>query len=85
MASVRVVVNSPVGLHARPAASFVQAVLESGLGVRLGRIDGSDSVDARSILAVLSLDIAHGEEVEISADGDQAAVVLARLAELLRD
>jgi phosphocarrier protein len=85
MASVRVVVASPVGLHARPAASFVRAVQSSGLAVSLscvGRRDGGVA-DARSILAVLSLDVGCGEEVELSADGEEVEVVLTRLAGLL--
>jgi phosphocarrier protein len=85
MASVRVVVASPVGLHARPAAVFVQAVIDSGLRVLLSKpdADGSAPVDARSILAVLALDVAHGEEVELAADGEGADAALAGLARVL--
>ncbi|HXR42901.1 MAG TPA: HPr family phosphocarrier protein [Acidothermaceae bacterium] len=85
MASVRVVVASPVGLHARPAAVFVQAVIDSGLPILLSKSDaaGSAPVDARSILAVLALDVAHGDEVELIADGEDAGDVLSSLAALL--
>jgi phosphocarrier protein len=89
MASVRVVVGSSVGLHARPAAVFVRAVAASGLLVTIARIsDGaelasSSPVDARSILALLALDVGRGEEVELVADGPDAAAVLESLAVLL--
>jgi phosphocarrier protein len=83
--AVRVRVASPVGLHARPAAVFVQAVAACGLAVSLSKPDGAGSapVDARSILAVLALDVACGDEVELVADGEHADDVLASLAALL--
>jgi phosphocarrier protein HPr len=55
------------GLHARPAALFVKAVLDSGASVRLGR-EGGEPVDARSIVSVLALDIQAGEEVVLRGD-----------------
>ena len=80
-------VGSPVGLHARPAALFVQAVVSSGLPVFISKPDdagvGSGPVDARSILAVLALDVACGDEVELVADGEHAGDALASLAALL--
>jgi phosphocarrier protein HPr len=55
------------GLHARPAAVFVRAVLDSGARVRLGR-EGEEAVDARSIVSVLALDIQPGERVVLFGD-----------------
>lgn len=86
-ARVRVRVGSPVGLHARPAALFVQAVVASGLPVFVSKPDdaggGAGPVDARSILAVLALDVACGDEVELVTDGENADDVLTSLATLL--
>lgn len=78
----RVRVASPVGLHARPAALFVRAVAASGLPVSLTRADGR-TADARSILAVVTLDVRHGEEVLLRASGEGAELALDRLVELL--
>ena len=87
MAAVRVTVASPLGLHARPAAVFVQAVVSSGLPVFISKPDdesvGVEPVDARSVLAVLALDVGCGDEVELTADGERADGVLAALAALL--
>jgi len=83
---------SSVGLHARPAAVFVQAVLDSGSAVRIGRsagdpnADGADgaggagSVDARSIVSVLTLDIKPGEAIVLIGEDER---VLDRLAAIL--
>ena len=49
MAQRTVTIASSVGLHARPAALFVEAVNETGLDVEIGR-PGDDAVDASSIL-----------------------------------
>ena len=71
MAQRTVTIASSVGLHARPAALFVEAVNETGLDVEIGR-PGDDVVDASSILGVMALGAKHGEEVVLTADGDGA-------------
>jgi len=77
-----VTIASSVGLHARPAALFVQAATATGLPVQIGR-DGEDAVDARSILGVMALGAKHGESVVLTADGDGADAALDGLVELL--
>lgn len=66
-------------LHARPAASFVQAVLDSGEPVGIARPGGAPA-DAASILSVLALDIDADEEVVLTA---ASPALLDRLAALL--
>jgi phosphotransferase system enzyme I (PtsI) len=74
------------GLHARPAADLVEAIVASGRPVRVGRPDGA-SVDGRSVLRVLGLGIHGGDEVELSLDADDddtaAASLLTGLLALL--
>ncbi|MEE6280473.1 HPr family phosphocarrier protein [Georgenia sunbinii] len=82
MATRNVTIASSVGLHARPAAMFVQEATASGLAVKIGR-PGQTPVDARSILGVMALGAKHGEEVVLSADGDDADPTLDSLVALL--
>lgn len=82
MASRTATVAAAVGLHARPAAVFVQAALATGLAVRIGK-PGVEPVDARSILSVMTLGARHGETVTLWADGEGAEAALDDLAELL--
>jgi phosphocarrier protein HPr len=82
MAERRVRIGSRVGLHARPASLFVQAVHGSPSAVTIARGDG-DPVDASSILNVLTLNVGSGDEVTLRADGEQAAATLDALAEML--
>ncbi|MGY2876008.1 phosphocarrier protein HPr [Marmoricola sp. URHA0025 HA25] len=82
------VIASSVGLHARPAGLFVGLAGEAvraGVTVTIG-LPGEDPVNAASILSVLALGARHGDTVEVSAEGEDADGVLARLvAELSTD
>jgi phosphocarrier protein len=78
-------VTSPDGLHARPAALFVRAAAESGAAVRITKVSTGTTADARSILAVLGLDVRGGDDVVLSTDGDDADAVLDRLAAMLTE
>ena len=77
-----VTVGSSVGLHARPASLFAQAASKVGVPVTLTSAAGK-SVNAASILGVLSLGIGSGEEVKLQAEGDGADQALDTLAEVL--
>lgn len=78
-----VVVASRVGLHARPASLFSQAAAAAGVPVTISNEAGK-SVNAASILGVLSLGIDHGERVTIAAeDVDGADAALDSLVALL--
>ncbi|MDE3720812.1 HPr family phosphocarrier protein [Nocardiopsis sp. N85] len=82
MSQRTVAVGSVLGLHARPATLFVQAVNATGLPVTVAG-EGQDPVDARSLLAVMSLGVKHGEEVTLATEGENADEALDSLAELL--
>lgn len=81
MAERTVTVASAHGLHARPASLFVQAVGASGLAVQVTK--GDKTINAASILGVISLGINHGDDVTLTAEGDGADAVLDTLTEIL--
>jgi phosphocarrier protein len=76
-----VTIASAHGLHARPASLFVQAVTASGLPIELTK--GDKTLNAASILGVISLGIEHGDQITLRADGDNADATLDSLVELL--
>jgi phosphocarrier protein HPr len=82
MTERRVVVGSRVGLHARPAALFVQTAGRVGVRVTIAK-PGGEPVDARSILSVLALDARAGDEVVLTAEGEGAEAALDELAALV--
>ncbi len=73
MAERTVDVPQGVGLHARPAAMFVKAATAAGVPVTVAK-PGGVPADARSILAVLSLDVRGGEQIVLRTDGDDAVL-----------
>ncbi|HET7725511.1 MAG TPA: HPr family phosphocarrier protein [Propionibacteriaceae bacterium] len=79
MATREVTIASAVGLHARPAALFVQAVEAHGVPVTLTK--GERTVDADSILAVMTLGAGHGDTVTLTADDESVLDSLAALLE----
>jgi len=83
MAERTITITSPHGLHARPAALFTQAAAAAGIPVRIAK--GDRSVDATSILGVISLGIDHGDEVVVTATGDGDEAALDTLIAVLRD
>ncbi|GAA4699600.1 HPr family phosphocarrier protein [Pseudonocardia yuanmonensis] len=83
MAERRVKVGSSVGLHARPANLFCKAAGQQPAKVTIAAGDRGP-VDARSILSVLGLGVASGEEVVLTSSDDAAGETsLDALAELL--
>ncbi len=82
VASRDVVVTGEAGLHARPAALFCRAAGRFGGEVRVGK-DGA-SANAKSLLAVLQLDVRKGDTVTLVAEGEGAEAALEALSELLR-
>lgn len=82
MSERTVKVASSVGLHARPASLFSQAAAATGVPVTLTSASGK-SVNAASILGVLSLGIGSGEEVTLASDAEGADAALQTLVDLL--
>jgi phosphocarrier protein HPr len=78
----RVTVGPGVGLHARPAALFVKAAAALDADVRIAKA-GGEAVNAKSILAVLGLDVRGDDEVVLTATGDGADAALDGLVEML--
>ena len=80
-ASRTVTVASSSGLHARPAKLFVEAVQGTGSTITLAK--GEKSVNAASILTVLSLGVEKGDEVTLTAEGGEEEQALDTLEHFL--
>ncbi|WEV69247.1 HPr family phosphocarrier protein [Bifidobacterium sp. ESL0775] len=75
-------ITDPVGIHARPASQFVQAVTASGCTATIAKGSGAP-VNAGSILSVMGLGIQKGDEVAVVVEGDNAEKVADDLIETL--
>ena len=78
-------IASKVGLHARPASIFAEAVSNLDLEVTIGPEGASPELaqDAASILSLMSLGASHGDVVVLRAEGRGAAQALNQLAKIL--
>jgi phosphocarrier protein len=84
VARVQVTIVNSLGLHARPAAMFVQVTSKyEDCDVRVGRVD-EEPVDGKSIMGLMMLAAGKGTTLEIEAAGPQSSEVVNRLAELIR-
>jgi len=63
----KVTIKNKIGLHARPAALFVQTCSKYKSDVYIEK-DGN-RVNAKSIMGIMALGVAQGEEVNIIVDG----------------
>ena len=79
----RITIINKLGLHARAAAKFVKLASSFESEVRLAR--GDHMVNGKSIMGVMMLAAAKGTELELSADGHDAAAAVSKLEQLIRD
>lgn len=83
MPEISLTINHEVGLHARPASSFVQTAAKFSSDIEVTH--GETTANAKSILAVLTLGAHQGAELVISAEGADADEALKALEELVLD
>jgi len=75
------VITDPQGLHARPAAQFVQAAARFSSAVEL--VANGQTANAKSIMGLLKLGLRTGDSLIIRATGDDAELAVATLSALL--
>jgi phosphocarrier protein HPr len=83
MPEIKLTVNHKVGLHARPASVFVQTAAKFSSDIEVTH--GDNTVNAKSILAVLTLGAHQGAEITIRAEGEDAPEALKALENLVKD
>ena len=82
MIRTTVTINSE-GLEARPIAMLVQKACKYSSRVHIEV--GSKTVNAKSIMGMMSLGLAAGEEITIVADGDDEKKAVSHIEEYLSE
>ena len=74
-------IPNPTGLHARPAAVLANLAksFQSTIKLQLG----DRQANARSVTAIMALDVAHGAKVQVVASGPDATAAVEKLAQVL--
>jgi multiphosphoryl transfer protein len=81
--TVRLAVRNPLGLHARPAARFVQTAGSFDADVTVtNATTGTGAASGRSLNALATLGVRQGHELIVAARGRQAEEALAALTAL---
>lgn len=75
-----VVIINPQGLHARPADLLVRCA--DGFDSTIMIQKGSEQVDCRSILSLLTLGATEGTELILTAQGHDAEAAITAISEL---
>ena len=84
MAEATIQVKNKVGLHARPAALFVQTAAKFSSKIQVKNLTSNGRfVDAKSIIMVLTLGVMKDHEVLIQTDGADADAALSALSSLI--
>ncbi|MFH0738784.1 MAG: HPr family phosphocarrier protein [Candidatus Omnitrophota bacterium] len=77
----KVVVKNRQGLHARPAALFVQVANKFDARIIIKR--DKEEVNGKSIMGILMLGAEKGSSIVIEADGDDALKAIEELEKVI--
>ena len=84
--SITLTLINPHGLHARPAAKFVQTATRFMATVTVANLtNGKGPVSAGSFNAIATLGAVEGHQIRIGASGEEARLVLSALKVLVED
>lgn len=78
---IKVTIGNRLGLHARPAMSFVDTASQFRSDIKI--IKGSQVVDGKSIMQLMMLAATQGTVLEIAADGPDAEEAVNTLQKLV--
>ena len=79
----KITLINKLGLHARASARFVSVATEFKSEILIKR--DTQQVNGKSIMCIMMLAAAKGTELEVCAEGPDAAKAIAALAELVND
>ncbi|WP_414165671.1 HPr family phosphocarrier protein [Superficieibacter sp. BNK-5] len=74
------IIRNENGLHARPGATFVSTLKPFACSVTVANLSRSDKfVNAKSLMALMSLGIKRGHEIRVEFEGDDATAAMESL------
>jgi len=76
-----ITIKNKQGLHARPAALFVQIANKFSCEITVSK--GRQKVNGKSIMGIMMLEAGAGSKVTIAANGDDAEKAISDLSALL--
>ncbi len=84
MVQAEITLNNELGLHARPADLFVRTANKFKSDIKVSNLStGSNDVNAKSILRILTLGVYGGHTIRVSAEGEDEGQALAAISALI--
>lgn len=76
-------IKNKLGLHARPAALFVQVVNKFDGKIQVVR--DIEQVDGKSIMGLLTLAAGYGSKMKVIVDGEKEEEILDKIGQLIEN
>jgi phosphocarrier protein len=76
-----VTIQNRAGIHARPSAMLVQTAMDFQSKIYLEK--GSDRINGKSIMGILTLGATYGSEIRIIAEGEDEQSALEAIVNLI--
>ncbi len=76
-------ITDPVGIHARPAGQLVKVANQFDSEIVIS--SGSKRVDAKKILAVMTLGVRFGQEIKVTISGADEDAALEKISAFLKE
>lgn len=83
MKQFRYIVTDPEGIHARPAGELVKTVKNFSSDILIEK-DGR-AADAKSIFGVMGLAVKQGQEIVLTARGEDEEAAIAAIEKFLKE
>lgn len=83
MISKKLIIDIPAGLHLRPISILCNRSIDYKSSITIKT--GDKSVNAKSVLGILSACVKHGDEIELVCDGPDEAEALDTLSKMIQD
>ena len=81
LVKAEVTIENELGLHARPAMSFVDLANQYASDIKVSK--GEQEVDGKSIMQMMMLAATQGTKLQITAEGEDAEQAIAALQSLV--
>jgi phosphocarrier protein HPr len=83
MVKKEVTIKNRAGIHARPAALIVKVASKFSSQIFIEK--GSEKINAKSIMGIITLGAGYNTVINITADGDDQDAALSAMVELVEN
>lgn len=83
MKTLKFTINDSLGIHARPAGLLVKKASEFSSDISVSK--GDKKADAKKIFSVMSLAVKCGDEITVTAEGEDENEAISAIRDFLKE